>query len=380
MNYHNYKGEGLMSNNRFKTLTRLNIDYYEENTPVEIDKGAILLDTVSNQVLLQLKFRNISQYNVNFVEIEVECFDSTGDKVSENNVVTYAYQDFVANSQGLFGDRQAIKLPSLNTRKVNINLKRVMFENGEVITFDEIKKIPNPFLTRVETLPSDLRVVIDPTIEYLPQELGNNKWACCCGRVNIGDVPCIRCGRDKEKQFKELDMAHLEQLAIQYKEKEIRLREQREKQNRERQEKVRKLIPIIGGGIAAMLVLGLAIDLYNNRKDYQYNAQVAQTKKDKEEEVAIWKEMGPEQFRIVQSEENLKDIYLNNSEHMVKSTVRIHAENVVSCKGECESNYMTYEEAEDLLSRYEIEKKNGTYSDTQLFNNWWKENKERFKD
>lgn len=173
-----------MSSNRFKTLTKVNIDYYEENTPVEIDKGVILLDTVSNQVLLQLKFRNISQYNINFIEIEVECFDSTGDKVSEDNVVTHAYQDFLATPHGLFGDRQAIKLPSLNSRKVSINLKRVMFDNGEVITFNQVEKIPNPSLTRVETLPTDLRVVVDPTIEYLPQDLGDNKWTCCCGRVN----------------------------------------------------------------------------------------------------------------------------------------------------------------------------------------------------
>ncbi len=460
-----------MSNNRFKTLTKLNIDYYEENTPVEIDKGVILLDTVSNQVLLQLKFRNISQYNINFIEIEVECFDSTGDKVSEDNVVIHAYQDFLATPHGLFGDRQAIKLPSLNSievecfdstgdkvsednvvihayqdflatphglfgdrqaiklpslnsRKVNINLKRVMFDNGEVVTFNQVEKIPNPSLTRVETLPADLRAVADPTIEYLPQDLGDNKWTCCCGRVNTNKTSCVRCGRDKEKQFKECDIAHLEQLAIQYKEKEIRLQQEKEERLKERQKMIRKLMPIGGCVVAVALVIGeqlaiqykekeirlqqekeerlkerqkmirklmpiggcvvavaLVIGLYNNYRVGQNKAkiesQIAESRKDKEKEMEMWEEMGPDQFRIVQSEENLRDIYLNDADSMVKSTVRIYAENVVGCKNQCDSRYMTYEEAKDLMSKYDIEKKNGTYNETTLFNSWWDKNKDR---
>lgn len=366
-----------MSNNRFKTLTKLNIDYYEENTPVEIDKGVILLDTVSNQVLLQLKFRNISQYNINFIEIEVECFDSTGDKVSEDNVVIHAYQDFLATPHGLFGDRQAIKLPSLNSRKVNINLKRVMFDNGEVVTFNQVEKIPNPSLTRVETLPADLRAVADPTIEYLPQDLGDNKWTCCCGRVNTNKTSCVRCGRDKEKQFKECDIAHLEQLAIQYKEKEIRLQQEKEERIKERRRMIRKLMPIGGCVVAVALVIGL----YNNYRVGQNKAkiesQIAESRKDKEKEMEMWEEMGPDQFRIVQSEENLRDIYLNDADSMVKSTVRIYAENVVGCKNQCDSRYMTYEEAKDLMSKYDIEKKNGTYNETTLFNSWWDKNKDR---
>lgn len=362
-----------MSNNRFKTLTKLNIDYYEENTPVEIDKGVILLDTVSNQVLLQLKFRNISQYNINFIEIEVECFDSTGDKVSEDNVVTHAYQDFLATPHGLFGDRQAIKLPSLNSRKVNINLKRVMFDNGEVVTFNQIEKIPNPSLTRVETLPADLRDVVDRTIEYLPQDLGDNKWTCCCGRVNTNKTSCVRCGRDKEKQFKECDITHLEQLVIKRKEKEIKLQQEREERLKERHKMIRKLIPI--GGCVVAVAIGIGI-VANIRQETPKNSSSSDNPST---DSSLPKEYQAVQFRVTQNEEMLREAY-GDMDFVGSSRLAVYIDSIIECEGKCESQYLNYDEAIELSTRYEQQHKEAIgWLDEDVYDVWWKENSSRFR-
>ena len=206
---------------RFKQLAPLNINYYEPNVPVEIDKGIILLDATTNQTLLQLKLRNISNQMINFVELEVECFDLTGAPVSENHIVPFIYQDFEVSPKEFFGDRQAIQLAGEKTRQVNIIFKKIMFKDGAVETFDKIERFEIPQTKSIDTLSMDLRKEIDSLnllskyakINNLPKEISDNEWVCCCGRVNTNNESCVRCGRDKDYQLENLTIDNLKQLA-----------------------------------------------------------------------------------------------------------------------------------------------------------------------
>lgn len=234
---------------RFKQLTSLDINYYEPNVPVEIDKGVILLDTATNQTLLQLKLRNISNQIIKFVELEVECFDLTGEPVGENHIVQFIYQDFEVFPKQFFGDRQAIQLAGEKTRQVNIIFKKVMFKDGTVEMFDKVERFEIPQTESIDTLPADLRKEIDSLhlssqyaeITNFPKEISDHEWVCCCGRVNANNGNCVRCGRSKNYQFEKLTMDNLKQLAENTREAKRQL-EEAERKKREEEEKQRQLM------------------------------------------------------------------------------------------------------------------------------------------
>lgn len=262
-----------MENKRFKTLSQLEINYYEVDVPVEVDKGVILLDTLMNQVLLQLKLRNISTKIIKFVEVDVECFDLTGNKVSKDYIVNYVYQDFEVSPKKSFGDRQAIRLPDVNTRQVNIIFKRVMFGDGTVLYFDKTERFDIPPTISVESLESELRTEIDSTVENLPTIINDYKWVCCCGRVNTNKVFCVRCGRDKEKQLEELNLSRLKELAVKRKEQEKQLQKEQEEQAQLQKQKVKRvlknplIITLFGIVLASVVCVLISFSIESRRSN-----------------------------------------------------------------------------------------------------------------
>lgn len=74
------------------------------------------------------------------------------------------------------------------------------------------------------------------------------------------------------------------------------------------------------------------------------------------------------QYRVTDNE-----TYLENSEdYMGSSNTSIYAESVASCLGRCDSKYMTYREAVNLIDQ-ESEK------GFEVYEEWWEENKSRIQ-
>lgn len=76
------------------------------------------------------------------------------------------------------------------------------------------------------------------------------------------------------------------------------------------------------------------------------------------------------QYRVTDNETYLKD---SEYEYEGGNNASIYAESVASCKGQCESKYMTYDEAVNLIKQ---EEKEGS----QVYREWWKNNKSKFQD
>lgn len=64
---------------RYQRLYSIGENLYQANSDILLCAGVLLLDTKSNKVLAQLKFRNLSDKIVKGFQISLNCFD-IGDK------------------------------------------------------------------------------------------------------------------------------------------------------------------------------------------------------------------------------------------------------------------------------------------------------------
>lgn len=207
-----------MAEERFRRVAEYLPSYSIPDSPVEILKGAILLDTLNNSVILQLKLFNNSYKALLSTHISIDCFDDTGERLTKEGPIFYSYQDLNVAPQNSFGERSAIPIPDNRTRKVEITIIKAKMANGEVTEISSLNKIELPKAERIESLGDNLVKKykrVDPkdnkfTPAYIPKMLESNYWLCTCGKVNAdAAMDCQRCGRKKELQFKEISSQYL---------------------------------------------------------------------------------------------------------------------------------------------------------------------------
>ena len=229
-----------MIQTRYKKLT----DYFPlewiPNSPVEIIKGAILLDQVENKVILQLKLCNNSDKIITSVHLQVKCYDETGEAVHEHdNDINYAYQDLNIPPYTTFGDQQPILLVGQKARKVDITFIKVMFADGNIIPIDghfQVRKYPN--LKELDYLGNELTEELSRIItesnqfekSIIPQTFDDGTWACSCGKLNLEYLPiCERCRREKNWQFEKINIIYLQESLDEYKKQLAAQQQEREK-------------------------------------------------------------------------------------------------------------------------------------------------------
>ncbi|MBU3178537.1 hypothetical protein KPL47_19665 [Clostridium estertheticum] len=210
-----------MVENEYTNIRDIDLNYWFKEWPVEIINGSLFYDATCDNVVLQLKICNISNENISSVYISVECFDDAGDQMNENdNTVKYFYQDLDVKPNNTFGDNIAVPLTNKNVKKVNIQVEKVVYKNGDIkeINIDEkVNEIPKR--TKIDVLGNLLigeldRIKLEEnpySIEFIPKIIEEVGWICCCGRLNnISALNCCRCGRDKVGQFNIISKEYLE--------------------------------------------------------------------------------------------------------------------------------------------------------------------------
>ncbi len=63
---------------RFIRLYQIGNDLYLDGSPIVISAGALLHDTVTGSIIVQLKFQNISSKNIMAAKIKLCAYDVTG--------------------------------------------------------------------------------------------------------------------------------------------------------------------------------------------------------------------------------------------------------------------------------------------------------------
>ena len=200
-----------MSNSKYIRLQELVIDSFNLETPVEIEKGALLLDSTSKTVLLQLRLNILDDINaISSISITIHGFSDSGEVVEGFAPFTHTYSDIYLQGNKSFGDRTPIILDP-RIRKVIVAIEKVVYRNGEVWrnAVDDVQKPVQKSITSIdaELLPqfqreiSSLSEADRQRFLYIPQQF-DDYWICTCGMANKNVYSkCRRCGLQSQIIF-----------------------------------------------------------------------------------------------------------------------------------------------------------------------------------
>lgn len=137
-----------MESGRFKQLYQLKEELYTEGGPVIIEKGALLLDTKSNKLLIQLKFCNIAEKPFKALYISFNTYDTSNVQMSP---IEYKYLDIDVDYGKSFGADKAIILENNLVRSFEISKYSVVYEDNEIQTFsDPFLQLPDADLLQTK--------------------------------------------------------------------------------------------------------------------------------------------------------------------------------------------------------------------------------------
>lgn len=234
---------------RFRKETDLYALQAGAQCPVMLQRGAILLDSVTGKRFLQLKLSNAGEREIKSVYLKLDCIDDTGERAGET--IDAAYLDVNSKKDGCFGDKVLSQVSSA-ARKCLIREVRVAYADGTSERFDQDGFFDISEAKPLETaVPAEYHRVI-ATLKDLrvqPETVAEGISRCICGGLITGDGKCANCGRDFKQAM--YDAEHIEELC---KKHELAERKRREKEEqRVRSEKSEKGLSNLG------FVLGVLI-------------------------------------------------------------------------------------------------------------------------
>lgn len=229
---------------RYTSLYRLPENQYTAGSPVLLEAGALLKDSRTGAVLVQLKMRSVSAKLIRAVMVAVDAFDVSGAPLE--GVAGYQYLDLSVPRDEPFGQHQAIVLPDANTRRASVRCTRVVFADGTSWEADPSAVwSPLPERTTLEEalsqeLAEQYRRDTAACAQMLPQRCGS-LWSCACGALNSAEEKvCHRCGLSLDAQLAALDETVLREHLAAYKEAEAKKAEELCRREKERQAEHRR--------------------------------------------------------------------------------------------------------------------------------------------
>ncbi len=181
---------------RYKRLFSLKENLYTEGSPVIISAGALLLDTNTNKVLAQCKFKNISFKTIKGLTVYVRELDTGNRPIG--NAISYQYLDLNAGRDIEFGQKSAITLPDETTRAFVIVVSEVIFDDNSVwnaqssATWDNVPEQKDLYPEDEELRKQyNLDINNQGSKEVLYYK---DLWKCSCGAINkITEETCHLC-------------------------------------------------------------------------------------------------------------------------------------------------------------------------------------------
>lgn len=113
---------------RYSRLFSLPENLGQYGCPVLISAGALLKDNNTGKLLVQLKFRNISEQIIKSVKIKVNAYDTAGCELK--GVEAFSYLDLAVGRDKEFGNQTPVILPDKTTRSFSVEILSVAFMDG----------------------------------------------------------------------------------------------------------------------------------------------------------------------------------------------------------------------------------------------------------
>ena len=239
---------------RYKQVKLYDNFCFYPNCPIDLLKGAIYIDKVTNNAVFQLKFVNMQDKDIKAVYITVIGYDDLGKELDNKE---YSYLDLNIKTGQEFGTEKLKELNNNTIRNIEITINKVIYadneiwENKNTIAYDRtnLQCVDDNILFIASRKATEQRLQLNNI--YYP--IQNEKyWNCMCGTYNSNsNEKCYRCKCSKELVFSEFSKSKLEQDLTEYN------KNTQEKHNI-RKSKNQKMLKIF----IILLILSLSIGLF----------------------------------------------------------------------------------------------------------------------
>lgn len=173
-----------------------------DGLPFEIEAGALLVDTTTDNVIAQLKMVSYEDKRVKAVKVTVQPEDTRGEVLGDE--VTHQYLDLDAKRGESFGQKTPVPMPDRGTRSFSIRNVELIYSDNSVASSDakEWHQLPKQEPLRATIADDELirqyQIEYGDNCLYHLQELPG-LWRCVCGTTNRGDEEtCHSCGQRHE--------------------------------------------------------------------------------------------------------------------------------------------------------------------------------------
>ena len=199
---------------RYLRMFSLPQNQYAAGSPVIVRAGVLLQDTMTDRLVGQIKFENISNRVISSMEVRLALLGANGNRLGE--CAEHRYLDAAAQPYAVFGAKEAISIEEPFAKGFCIDVIQVIFDDGTLWRSKEAEpfvSMPEPYKLEdalmSEELADEYRLNTTPKAIYAPSSY-KDVWVCACGAYNKEtEEVCHACGQTVETLSENLDPEEL---------------------------------------------------------------------------------------------------------------------------------------------------------------------------
>ena len=268
---------------------------YAESSPVIIPAGTVLADSLTKKVLVQLKFKNISDKEISSLIAYILPLDASGK--APDKAVEYRYNALSIPRHESFGAGTAVVMPNTGVRSYKVRVGQVCFADGSRWEGKEDYFAPLPAPERLEKAYDDeemshqFRISYGEDCVYLASE-AKDLWFCTCGAVNHeGEIKCHKCRR-VYSALKNISVDSLRSETSKRLSSEMQQEAEEDIENTEKRSKLLKLLAIIIPVVLILVILLATLPGYFARKNNYAKAAALLEQGEYDQAQQLYEELG----------------------------------------------------------------------------------------
>jgi len=186
---------------RYSRLFTLPENLYAEGSPVIIAAGALLKDSQTGKVLVQLKIKSVSNQSIKAIVVRILPLDTAGKPLGE--AVTHQFLDLKVERNTEIGQKEPIVMSDVVTRAFEVAVTNVVFQDNSTWEGNNApwEALPTPMdlaavLTDNELL-KQYQLKFGSECIYSYQQV-KDLWFCPCGTINRKGERCFHCKKSSD--------------------------------------------------------------------------------------------------------------------------------------------------------------------------------------
>lgn len=259
-------------NNRFKRVKLYDNFKFCPTCPVDVLKGAIYIDSLTNKAVFQLKLVNMQDKIIKAIFVQIKGSNDLGELIENKE---YTYLDLNIHKGQEFGTEELKELDNYTIRNIDVTINKVIYINNEVW---KNKKNATYYRVNLKKIDKNLLFIANEKADKQRLQLNNiyypteseNYWICICGAYNSNSSEkCYKCNCLKDVVFNKYSKDILEEDLIAHNKKE--------KEKKELKSKKIKVLKKICLALMLIIVIFFIIFYFRDieyKKLFKYNEAI----------------------------------------------------------------------------------------------------------